>query len=355
MPATTASSSQALKPLQPLKPIKVSSTRYAALASLGPSKPHEEGGNKGPQSQSALLAAKSSAAEDGTQGPGKKEVGRASGDVLMSRNGRTMQKRDGCEACDGATKVEDWYSGEEDNWQVFTSRKRRGSGTAKNSREPKRGTTPPVTFRSSNLSRSKSRGSRSSSSSSDSSSTRRDATPLASVRTFPTSAASMRSPPTPENWDECDPFPVLRGRSPAPETQLQFSGDRATGQPPVPSGLPAQGRPPSLLSVHIKHQACTKPANPALLQLADNNSATGTAPQLEHFSFSKKLDKVGEASGRTRPNINKGFLGQLVRNNEASNLVRENPGDDSPRRSSLGKGKRIHFHALIIGLLQCYC
>ncbi|XP_070200983.1 uncharacterized protein [Littorina saxatilis] len=81
-------------------------------------------------------------------------------------------------------------------------------------------------------------------------------------------------------------------------------------------------------------------ASASVVPQADNPS-TSALPQLDSFSFSKKLPAAcdaGSASGRPRLNVNKGFLGQLISNNEQSNWGRQSPTNNRSRRSSLTPG-----------------
>ena len=120
-----------------------------------------------------------------------------------------------------------------------------------------------------------------------------------------------------ENWeDEFDPNPTVRGLNQTHQTQLHSTCAWSSSKAPVDS-LPlkeklARRSLPSLMSVK------STPANPESLQLK-NVSSSSTAPRLAQFSFSKKLEKPSELSKQSRPNVDKGFLGQLVRSNEASN------------------------------------
>ena len=334
VPATSMSSPQAFKPLLPLKPIKVSTNRYAALASLGSSRLDEdrEKGVDVPKSlTTSFPAAKSSAAESACGSREKRTVGfEPDEDAFTSSKRRNMLRDDGQE-------VDDLQGGEEDDWQISTSRRHRGVASTKNSGDRKRGTTPPVTSRARHFSRDKDRRSRSRSSSSGSFSAQSGPDCLASAHSAPTSVAGSQSSLMEENWDdECDPFPTLRGMNPAPSNKLHFSGISPRARsPPVPN---------SLRSVKVKPGP---PAPPSLLsaQLADTCTAGASAPQLDRFSFSKNLNKEGATWSAARPNINKGFIGRLVRNNKVSNLGRENTSGDAPGKNPLSKGRHTAMTA----------
>lgn len=328
VPATSASSPQAFKPLLPLKPIKVSTNRYAALAVLGSSRLDEdsEKGVDVPKSRTTTFpAAKSSAAESAHGSREKRTVGfEPDEDAFTSSKRRITLRDDGHE-------VDDLQGDEENDWQISTSRRHRGVASTKNSGEHKRGTTPPVTSRARHFSRDKDRCSRSSSS--DSFSAQSGPARLASTHSAPTSVAGSRSPLMEENWDdECDPFPTLRGMNPAPSNKLHFSGISPRARPPPV--------PPSLRSVKVK-PGPPAPSSLLSVQLADTSTAGASAPQLDRFSFSKNLNKEGATWSPARPNINKGFIGRLVHNNEVSNLGRENTSGDAPSKNQFSKGRHI--------------
>ena len=321
------------------------SNRYAALSSLSPCK-SEQNSEKGPTVSQSLTAAfsagKSSAKESDSLGGEGTDVGFQSNEEAFSSSERSIVLRDDLGVDGWGTKLEDQQIAEKDDWQMSTSRKHRGAISMKSSGEGKRGMTPPLTSRARNVRRDKARCSRSRGSSSDSFSTKPDPT-----YTVPASVAGLQSSPTPENWDdECDPFPTLRGMKQARDNKLHFSGiSPKTKPPPVPPGLMSRKEKPDCSSssgcLSSKPPVQTESGDPLWLQLANTSTSRAAAPQLDHFSFSKSLDKIGEASGQSRPNINKGFLGRLVRFNEASNLGRASPSGDAPKKNSLSKGAYI--------------
>ncbi|KAL8589206.1 hypothetical protein ACOMHN_017008 [Nucella lapillus] len=324
-PPTTApkSSPEAYAPLLPLKPIKVSTNRYAALAMLDSGRrcnlPSLTSNKKEPCVPKSLRASFSSAAvaeeavDRGLQHRGKKkgasELGESVGTLSKKRN---IQETSGKQEAESA----DLEGSDEEAWQISVHKKHGNRGKKSWERQRPR-TSAATAAQTPRPSRGKGRNSPAGS------------TPQRGSGGFRTPPFAQKSP-----QESRSSSGEKTGSSGKGQTYITFEGMTSPGPSQNTSRPRARtARLPSLMSLEVKpHPPPPTPPSPSVegkqLRLGDSSM-----PRLDQFSFSKKLVRPGEGPDGPRPLINTGFIGQLVRSQQTTNLSK-----DGPFSNAHGKG-----------------
>ncbi|XP_076450413.1 uncharacterized protein LOC143286660 [Babylonia areolata] len=311
-PAAAAPSPEAFMPLLPLKPIKVSSNRYAALAMLGskcnlPSLTKKKEAVLPKSLTESFLSSGHEKTGSDVHNRGKKKVASDLEDdteiVSKKRNVEDSSRKTD-------TGLNDLEDSEEDTWQVSTSKKRGGKGSAKKNWERQRTAASPQAQKPTCVFRRKDKTS-----------------PNSSAQQGTAGLTPLHTPPSSLSPQESSSSSAEQPCSSKDKACITFDG-MTTADTPCGGKLRAKSAMvPSLLSLDVKPPPGLKVGE---ARPGKGQQSVTSAPQLSQFSFSKKLAKTASMLGRPRPNIDTGFIDQLVRNNEAANVGEET--DSVPRK-----------------------